>query len=72
MKLNRFSFDEGYTTDEDYPEKIKPTFNTLGSIIKIEPGRGWQISFVQEDTLGDFLALNQSDTQGLKSIRNSS
>ena len=53
----RYIFDEVYIAEEDYPFSIKTNFATLGSILEIEPGRGWQISFVQNDTLRDLLGF---------------
>ena len=54
-EFTRINIEEGYITEEVYPFSIKPIFSTLGSFIEIRPGRGWQISFVQGDTLRDLL-----------------
>ena len=43
-----------YFTEEQYPFTIKLNFSTLGNIIEIVPGRGWQNSFVQDDILQIF------------------
>ena len=56
-ELKRVFIEEGYITEEDYPLRIKPNFCKLGSIIEILPGRGWQISFVQDDSLRDLPGL---------------
>ena len=42
--------DEGYFTEEDYPFTIESYFSKLGRSIEVEPGRGWQSSYVQNDT----------------------
>ena len=51
----RNNIDGGNETVGDYPLTNKPTISMLASIIEIETGRGWQISFVQDDTLRDLL-----------------
>ena len=56
-EIKRIFMEEGYITEEDYPFAIKPNFSTMKSNIEIEPGRGWQISFVQDDTLRDRLGF---------------
>ena len=56
-EIERIFIEEGYITEGDYPFKIKPNFNTLCRIIEIMPGRGWQISFVQDDSLSNFLGF---------------
>ena len=35
---------------EEYLVTIKSNFSTLGSLSEIEPERGWQVSFVKDDT----------------------
>ena len=49
-----------YNTEEDYPFAIKPNRSILGSNVEIEPGRGYQIGFVQHDTLRDLLGFKPS------------
>ena len=54
-EIKRFIFVERYITAEDYPFSIKPNFSALVSILDIKPGRGWEISFSQDDTLRGLL-----------------
>ena len=49
--VRRIKIDEGYSTEEDYPFTIKPCFSSSNSIVDIEPGRGWQVSLVVDETL---------------------
>ena len=58
-EIERIIIDEGYITEEDYPFTIKANFSTLGSNIEITPGRGWQISFVQDIRSESFCELNR-------------
>ena len=44
-------------TEEDYPFAIKTSYSTLHSVAEIRPGRRWQISLLQDDTLGDLLGF---------------
>ena len=56
-EIKRKTFEEGYMTEEDYPFTIKPFFSRVDSIKEIERGRGWQVSFVQDDTFSDLLGF---------------
>ena len=57
QEIKRLIIAEGYITEEDCPFKLQPSFNTLCRNIEIMPGRGWQISFVQDDSLRDLLGF---------------
>ena len=61
---NRIINDEGYITEEDYRFTIKPNFSILWFILKIEPSRGKQIRFVQDDTLRNLLGFKPTVTHG--------
>ena len=50
-EVKRNFIEEGYITEEAYPFGMKPNFSTLGSFIQLEPVSGWQISFLQVNTL---------------------
>ena len=52
-KLKRYITVVGFITEEEYPFSIKASSSTLGSKFKNTPPRGWQISFVQNDTWRD-------------------
>ena len=56
-EIERFTSDERYITDGDYPVTIKPNFQTLGRIEATEIGRGWQTSSVHDDTLRDLIGF---------------
>ena len=53
--IKRVIIDKELITEEEFPLTIKPNFSTLGSNIEITSSRGWQSSFVQDDTLRDIL-----------------
>ena len=55
--IKRMIIDEKLITEEEFPLTIKPNFSTLGSNIEITPSRGWQSSFVQDDTSRDILDI---------------
>ena len=57
-EIKRIIIDEGHYTESDYPFKIKPDFNTLGSIIEISP-QGPVITFVPNDNIGELLGFNK-------------
>ena len=44
-EIKRFSIDEEYLTESDYPFQNKPNFSTVGSLLEISP-EGSIISFV--------------------------
>ena len=46
-----------YLTEEDYLITIRPYFSAFGSIKEITPSSGWQISFVQDDTIKELLGF---------------
>ena len=56
-EIRSINSDEGRFTEANYPFTIKPNFSTLGSLIEISP-QGPIISFMFDDSLGDFLAFN--------------
>ena len=59
---------DGYHSKEDYPITIRLHFSTLRSIIEIAPGRGWQVSFVEDNTLRDLLAFQLRVIHGNKNL----
>ena len=57
-ELKRINITEEHYTQANYPFKIKPDFNTLGSIIEISP-QGPVISFAPNDSIGELLGFNK-------------
>ena len=57
-EVKRIFIEKGYYTETDYPFRITPNFNTLGSIVEIlTPGP--MISFVFDDSIGTLLGFNE-------------
>ena len=62
-EIKRIIIDKGFFTIEDYPFRIKPNFNTLGSVIELKPFgpiKGQIISFVFNDCIGKLLGFNET------------
>ena len=57
-ELKRNIISEEHYTQANYPFKIKPDFNTLGSIIEISP-QGPVISFTPNDSIGELLGFSK-------------
>ena len=55
--MKRIFIHEEHYTEANYPFTIKPSFSTLGSIIKIPP-QGALISFMLDDSIGDLLGFD--------------
>ena len=62
-EIRRIKIYECHYTELDYPFKIKPDFNTLGSIIEISP-RGPIITFVPNDSIGKLVGFNKTTIHG--------
>ena len=57
-EIKRVIIDEGHYTESDYPFKIKPDFNTLGSIVEISP-QGPVKTFIPNESIGELLGFNK-------------
>ena len=57
-EIKRIIIDQGHYTETNYPFNTKPTFSTLGSIIKIST-QGLVITFAPDDSIGDLLDFNK-------------
>ena len=58
-ELRRVIIHEGHYTAVDYPCKIKPNFNTLGSIIEIHP-QGPILAFVFDNSMSNLVGFNET------------
>ena len=56
-EIKRICITDGNFREDDFPFKIKLNFSTLGSIIEIDVGIGRQISFMYDDSRGNFLGF---------------
>ena len=56
-EIKRICINDGRFTEANYPFIIQPNFSTLGSIIEIDVGIGREISFPQDDIIGDLLGF---------------
>ena len=58
-EIKRIIIDKGHYTEANYTFKIKPNFNTLGSIITKSP-QGPIIGFVYDDSIGNLSGFNET------------
>ena len=56
-EVKRICINDGHFREDDYPFKIKPNFSTIGCIIRIDVGKGRQISFMPDDNVRDSLGF---------------
>ena len=58
-EIKRIFIGKSFYSENDYPFKIKPNFNTLGSIVEIWP-QGPTSGFVYDNIIGSLLELNET------------